>query len=105
MECLKIMVAGAWRKESWEGAVAWCRMMDQELRQIKGRERVIVSSATMMMTKALAVLKALERAKSKNWQCVEILTDCLLLLKGLIILDGVDVFVKPVNFVGYYVPF
>lgn len=79
---VKMVVDGAWRKETWDGAAAWvsCGRDPTE-----GACRVKVCSATM--AEAWVVLRALEVARSKGWQSVELLTNCLLVVKGLQCID------------------
>ncbi|KAI8568173.1 hypothetical protein RHMOL_Rhmol02G0176800 [Rhododendron molle] len=67
--------ADAWRKESWEGVVAW--VLDGADDR-GGTLKVYACSA--FMVEAIAVLKALEWAWNRGWRSVEVLTDCLPLL-------------------------
>lgn len=88
---LQVLVDGAWRKETWDGAVAWA---DASKKENGGSCKVVASSA--LMTKAVAVLKALDWAKNRGSRKMEICTDCLLLVRGLSSLDSVPVLVKPI---------
>lgn len=59
-----------------------------------GMERVAASSA--FMVEALAVLKALFWARKMNLDFVEIVTDCLLVVKGLSNIGSPDVLVQSI---------
>lgn len=50
----RLKVDGAWRKESWDGAVAW---VDAAKKNDGGSCKVVASSA--LMTEALAILRRL----------------------------------------------
>lgn len=97
-ECKKIVVDGAWRKASWEGATAWVNV-DNGCDKYACR----VNANSAVMVEALAVLHALEGARSRGWRNVEILTDCLLVIKGLTCVNVADIFVKPVLLDIWYV--
>lgn len=59
-----------------------------------GVQKVWASSA--FMAEALAVLKALEWAKQRNLVCVEIATDCTLVVQGLSKISSADVQVRSI---------
>lgn len=91
---VRFVVDGAWKEKLWEGAAAWCGMGSLALQNVKGTCRFFASS--VLMTEALAILKALECARSGGWRRVEIFTNCLLILKGLTDLSSVDIFVQSI---------
>lgn len=95
---MKIVVDGAWRKANWEDAIAWINV---DTGRDKHACRINANSA--FMAEALGVLYALEGARSKGWSHVEVLTDCLLVIKGLTCMDEVDIFVRPVLLDIWYV--
>ncbi|KAE9455654.1 hypothetical protein C3L33_12446, partial [Rhododendron williamsianum] len=71
----RIVVDGAWYKESWEGAIAWLLLGTDDVSSRSSKLKVYACSS--FMVEAVAVLKALEWAKDRGWRQVEVLTDCL----------------------------
>lgn len=95
-ESMRMIVDGAWRKASWEGAIAWVNFDT-------GRDKHVcrVNANSAVMVEALAVLHALEGARSKGWCNVEIVRDCLLVIKGLMCVNDADIFVRSVLDIWY----
>ncbi|KAF7149075.1 hypothetical protein RHSIM_Rhsim03G0136200 [Rhododendron simsii] len=66
----EMVVDGAWKKDSWEEAMAWCSVGDSGGVRNGGVMKVFASSA--LMVEALAVLHALVWAYERQWSLVEI---------------------------------
>lgn len=78
----RLVVDGAWCRDSWRGvAAAWCLLDGEGRVRESGKKDVFVSLA--LMTEALAVWHSLVWAVDRGWDAVEVLFDCLLLVQGL----------------------
>ncbi|KAI8558271.1 hypothetical protein RHMOL_Rhmol04G0077800 [Rhododendron molle] len=79
-DAIRLPVDGAWDKNSWEGAVAWCSVGADGAVRNEGRREVFASS--VLLAEALVVWNALVWAFERGWLSVEICSDCLVLVQG-----------------------
>lgn len=77
--CCKIVVDGAWKASSCQGAAAWCGL--PEYWRIKRVSRLF-SAGTTSMAEGIAALQALRWAHSKGLKQVQILLDAVEMISG-----------------------
>lgn len=81
LEVKRMVVDGAWRRDTWKGVAVWCMLGSDGSVLRNGAKKVFASSA--LMVEALVVWITLVATREQNWAAVEIHSACLALVQGL----------------------